>query len=458
MTPNEKSRPSRRLFSRFGDPPLFLAYAASVIAANIAIWLASHSKQPLVDLTWRAAIPWVIFCGLANLLPIPAFGKISLSMSSPVNIAVAFLFPPWLAITVIFVGSISEWEVRGGTTPVHAIFNRSQLALATGISSAIFWAGGAPTTNLVLVLLGLLAYESNLLFVALAERTARGAPTITVLKRLLPPGFGASIGYLGQGGLGIVYALVYKALGAWAVAFMLLPLVISRQALKVSRDLEKAERERRMLADRLIDESERERIRIASDIHDGVLQELAALHLQADNLVTALKQGDADLVTSIAGKTKDGVGKAITDLRSAIANLRRASLEEGGLVPTIEKYVRAFRAETGIDAQVHPNGMSGTDIPQSVGLLVYECCQEAFTNVARHSGATRVRVELGLDGNTFQMKVIDNGNWTTHASGPGGLGLKLTQDKVALAGGGFFVQRAGEQTEAVLNLPLRTEQ
>lgn len=458
MVPNEKSRNNRRLFSRFGDPPLFLAYAASVIGADVLIALTSYESHPSTEFSWGAAIPWVIFCALANLLPVPAFGRISLSMGGPVDIAIAFLFPPWMAIAIVFVGSISEWEVTRKTTPVHAIFNRAQVGLATGVSSSILWIGGSPTTNLALILLGLGVYESNLFFVALAERTARGTPTITVLKRLLPPGFGAALGYLVQGALGIVYALVYKAVGWWAVGFLLLPLVISRQALKVSRDLEKAERERRMLADKLIDERERERTRIASDIHDGVLQELAALHLQADNLVIALRQGDSDLVTRIAGKTKDGVGKAITDLRGAIANLRRVSLDEGGLVPTIEKYVRAFRAETGIDVEVNPNGMSGTEIPQSVGLLVYECCQEAFTNVARHSGATRVRVELEMAGNGFQMKVIDNGNWSAQAPGPEGLGLKLTQDKVALAGGGFFVQRAGEQTEAVLNLPLRTEQ
>lgn len=458
MRVDEKSRNKHRLFSRFGDPPLFLAYAASVFAADTLIGLTSYQSHPTIDLSWGSAIPWVIFCGLANLLPIPSFGKISLSMSSPVSIAIAFLFPPWMAITIVFVGSISEWEWRRQTTPVHAIFNRSQLALAAGISSTIFWAAGSPTSNLAWILLGLGVFESNLLFVALAERTARGTPTINVLKRLLPPGFGAALGYLLLDGLGIVYALVYKAVGWWAVGFLLLPLAFSRQALKVSRDLEKAERERRMLADKLIDERERERTRIASDIHDGVLQELAALHLQADNLVTALRQGDADLVTRIAGQTKDGVGKAITDLRSAIANLRRVSLDEGGLVLTIEKYVRAFRAETGIDVEVHPNGMSGSEIPQSVGLLVYECCQEAFTNVARHSGATRVRVELEMTGNGFQMKVIDNGNWSAHVPGPAGLGLKLTRDKVALAGGGFFVQRAGEQTEAILNLPLRTEQ
>lgn len=458
METNEKSRNNRRLFSRFGDPPLFLAYATSVIVANALIGLTSYQNHPTIELGWEAAIPWVIFCGLANLLSIPSFGTISLSMSSPVNIAIAFLFPPWMAIPIVFVGSISVWERRRRTTPVHAIFNRSQLALAAGITSTIFWVGGSPTSNVAWILLGLVVFESNLLFVALAERTARGTPIINVLKRLLPPGFGAALGYLVLDGLGVVYALVYRSVGWWAVGFLLLPLALSRQALKTSRDLEKAEREGRMLADKLIDERERERTRIASDIHDGVLQELAALHLQADNLVTALNQGDANLVTRITGKIKEGVGQADTDLRSAIANLRRASLEEGGLVPTIEKYVRAFRAETGIDVEVHPNGMSGTQIPQTVGLLVYECCQEAFTNVARHSGATRVRVELELDGNAFQMKVIDNGNWTDKPRGRAGLGLNLTRDKVALAGGGFFVQRAGEQTEAVLNLPLRTEQ
>lgn len=451
----DEGRAKRRPFV-FADPPAFLLYAA-LLLGSLGYVIVTDGLPNLSQQQPLGLAIWAALCALANLLPIPAARNVSLSMSSPVNVAIALLFPPGLAGAIVLVASISEWEVKRETTPMHAIFNRGQLAMATALTSMVFHIDNSEIPSIQTALLAIVVYHSNLLFVAIAETTTRGTSIAQVFKRLLPPGIGAAASYLGLGGLGVVFALTYHRIGAWAVAVLLIPLLVLRNALRVSRQLEKAEHDRRVLADRLIDERERERTRIASDIHDVVLQELAALQIQADNIVSAIKMGKQEAAENIASMTKDGVGRAITDLRSAIANLRRVSLDDAGLIPTLEKYGRSFHAETGIEVHMSHQDVDAADIPLPVGLLLYECCQEALTNVAKHAKASKVDVAIKRVGETVEMRVKDNGQGMEQVAS-NGFGMKLTRDKMALAGGMMAVDsKKGMGTEIIVSLPARRE-
>src|SRR5439155_17703977 len=128
---------------------------------------------------------------------------------------------------------------------------------------------------------------------------------------------------------------------------------------------------------------------------------------------------------------KRGVGQTVTDLRRAIANLRRTSLDEAGLVATLERFARNFGAEAGVEVTVRARP-SLEPLPLPVGLLVYECAQEALTNVARHARASRVRVSLAREGDQLEVKIRDDGVGLD-PNHPGGFGLELTRDKLALS-------------------------
>jgi signal transduction histidine kinase len=451
---------SRTLVS--SDTPEFLAFAGLLIAAVTALAAGLIATRAWEGCSVASIGVWLIFVAVANMLPVPAGRNIYLSMGSPINIAVAFSFPPPLAAVIVFAGAFSEWELRRQTTFLHALFNRAQIAVAAALASFVLtnWRGATPP--FLAMVAAVVAYQgSNLLFVSVAEQTSRGAALGSVLKKLIPPGIGAATAYLALGLMGFVFGLAYMRIGAWSVALLLIPLISARQALKVSRDLEKAERDRRVLADRLIDERERERVRIASDIHDTVLQQMAALELQADNIASSIEAGQAGQAASIAAQSKTGIRQAIAGLRGAIRNLRRVALDEDGLLPTVERFARSFHAETGIEVNVRSDGVTSADIPLPVGLLLYECAQEALTNVARHSGATAVELTFAGEGEALQMTVRDNGNGIAEpgAGGPadssGGLGLGLTRDKVALSGGGFWVEsKRGEGTEVRVRVPV----
>lgn len=453
MSHQVKSRTKLRLFS-FQDSGRFLAYAWVLLSVVTLVVGSGVSSGAFRRTNFSNVIWWLAFCAVANLLPIPTSRNFSLSMSSPINIAIAFLFAPPIAAAITLVGSVSEWELKRQTTPMHALFNRGQIALATTASSAVFAFVGARAPLIIAIVLGTITYEIHVLFVAIAERTSRNTPWRSIAKTLLPPGLAGTAVYLALGFLGIVFALAFERIGAWAVVTLLIPLLITRHALRISRQLEQAEHDRRALADRLIDERERERTRIASQIHDGVLQQLAALQLESDNVNSAIRVNDLITAERIASQTTVGLRQAIDDLRASIRNLRRASLDDDGLMPTISKFARSFHAETGIPVEVQ-RSTPELDIPLPVGLLLYECCQEALTNVARHARASRVRVDLGQVGESIQLHVIDDGVGGVDASTTNGLGLSLMKDKVALAGGGMWVDSKSEHgTKVTISVPI----
>lgn len=449
------------------DRPAFAVYFGGLGAVVMAVVAAGLASSPWAASGWVAVVAWCLYCAAANVLPVPTSAHIALSMGAPVNLAIAFLFPPGLAAAIVFVASVSEWELKRETTPAHAVFNRLQLAAATALAAGVFsWSGGArgvevPAPGVVVV--AVVVYQAaNWLLVAGAERTARGVALRRVLRDLLPAGPVAAGTYLVLGFMGIVLALTSVRVGPWAVALVMLPLLGARHAVHVSQRLEAAERERRSLADRLVDERERERVRIASDIHDVVLQQLAAVQLEADSIGAALDHERPDVAVRLAGQVRRGVDEAITELRGTIASLRRDALDAGGLGPSLERVARTFRASTGIDVRVRVDGgVAGAGaLPLPIALLLVECAQEALTNVARHApAATTVDVVVERGGGAVELRVADDGPGSP-APAPAPVagrqsGLALGREKVALSGGLLFVDsRPGHGTTVTVRVPV----
>lgn len=452
------------------DRPAFAVYFGALVLVVLAVVASGLASSPWAERGWVAVAAWCLYCAAANVLPVPTSAHIALSMGAPVNLAIAFLFPPGLAAAIVFVASVSEWELKRETTPAHAVFNRLQLAAATAVAAGVFsWFGdrGVEVPAPGVVVVAVVVYQAaNWLLVAGAERTARGVALRRVLRDLLPAGPIAAATYLVLGFMGIVLALTSVRVGPWAVALVMLPLLGARHAVHVSQRLEAAERERRSLADRLVDERERERVRIASDIHDVVLQQLAAVQLEADSIGAALDHERPDVAVRLAGQVRTGVDETIAELRGTIASLRRDALDAGGLGPSLERVARTFRGSTGIDVRVRVDGgVAGAGgLPLPIALLLVECAQEALTNVARHApAATVVDVVVERAGGAVELRVADDGpGWAgpAVAETPDPVagrqsGLALGREKVALSGGLLFVDsRPGHGTTVTVRVPV----
>ena len=444
--------------ARSRDPLPFVVLAATVCSAvaALAVFAVVSGIAARQD-PWTVVV-WVAFCAVANVLPVPVSDHVALSLSSSATIAMALVFPLSVAGPLVFAAALSEWEVKRDTTVLHAVYNRAQLAMSAAAAAAVFEVSDRAALHPLAALGAMLAHQAtNLLLVALADSTCHSVPLRRVVRRMVPKGPAAAAAYLFQSLMGIVLALTYLRVGGWAVAVLMIPLLGARFALRAARELESAERDRRRLSDQLIDERERERARIGSDIHDGVLQQLAAIQMQADTVGSALEAGRPDTAADLARKTAAGIEGTIADLRAAVRSLRRTSLDAGGLPGTLKRLGRSFHAASGVEVEVDCDTFTA-DVPLSLELLLCECCEEALTNVARHARASTVRISLGSDGNAAELVVVDNG--VGHSQGgSSGLGLVLTRDKVNLAGGGVWVegkQGAGTVVRVRLPIPLVT--
>ena len=449
----------RRVRRRTGDPASFLGLAAVVIGALAVVVVTTRSSD--LRVSGPSIVVWVALCAAANVLPVPSAPNVYLSMSSPVNIAIAALCPPGLAAAIVASSSLSEWEIRRETTVLHAAYNRAQLGLSSAIAGVAFRLPGGDRWTVAGAAAAVVAYHaSNWGFVAAAETACRRVPLRAALRALLPPGLISPLAYFTLGLMGVALAATYREVGAWAVALLMLPLLGARHAVAASIKVERAQRAQRMLANRLIDERERERARIAADIHDVVLQELAGVQLVSSNVRSAISAGNTAMAEQFAVQLEQGARDAVDSLRDSIANLRRATLDEAGIASTLARYARAFTAQSGIAVTLDAERV--TELPPAVALLLYECYQELLRNVVRHARADRVEVVLHQVGSAVELRVADDGvgmdtarSSRTQTEAGIGVGLSLLRDKVELSGGSIAVATpSAGGTEVVVTVPL----
>jgi two-component system sensor histidine kinase UhpB len=190
----------------------------------------------------------------------------------------------------------------------------------------------------------------------------------------------------------------------------------------------------RDLAARLIVAQDDERARIARDLHDDINQQLAALSIILSGLRRRLPER-ADIREELALLQRHVIDLA-DDVRALSHELHPSVLRHAGLVSTL----RAHGAEFG---RHHPIGVTFdadeaiADVPPDVALCLFRVAQEALQNVARHAGATCVRVTLERTAGGLALTITDDGQGFDQAAVPPGRGLGLVSldERVRLVGG-----------------------
>ena len=226
---------------------------------------------------------------------------------------------------------------------------------------------------------------------------------------------------------------------------------------------EKALRERtaqlHALTARLNAVREEEALRIARELHDELGQAMTGMTMELAAVQRQLASGNDVLpVPEIQGKLA-GVRRlldtTIATTRKICTELRPALLDQLGLLPALEAQAEEFEARTGIFCNLTlPVGE--IDLAPDAALAVFRIFQEILTNVARHSGATEVTVELAMADSEVRLEVIDNGRGVTkeEIAQASGLGLIGMRERAIAAGGQVLVESAaGGGTRVMLLLP-----
>jgi signal transduction histidine kinase len=215
-----------------------------------------------------------------------------------------------------------------------------------------------------------------------------------------------------------------------------------------------AERTRvRQLATQLIQASDRERSRIALELHDSTAQMLAALTMQAS---AALRSAPPELKTQLE-LIRDHAVEALEAVRTLSHTMHPRVLDDLGIAAALEWMARRTREGQGLNVVVELIGDANL-IPRSIGSVLYNVAQEALTNAARHAEGRSVKIVLAMTGNTARLQVVDDGRGFDLADARHrrpGMGLFSMAERVALVDGSLQIDTApGRGTRVSATIPL----
>ncbi len=183
-----------------------------------------------------------------------------------------------------------------------------------------------------------------------------------------------------------------------------------------------------------------ERNRLARDLHDSVKQQIFAISMQLAAVKVLLKK-DTGAAAVRLNEAEKLVRQAQQELTALIRELRPVALEGKGLVTALREMATEWTQQTGTVANLRAEGTQA--LPLSVEEALFRLAQEALANVARHSKATLVQMQLVITDETVTLSVIDNGEgFDTTRKGGMGIGLLSMRERMKALGGDAHIESA----------------
>jgi len=176
-------------------------------------------------------------------------------------------------------------------------------------------------------------------------------------------------------------------------------------------ELEKSREQLRNLSAHLESAREKERTRIARELHDELGQLLTALHMDIALLNKKIPRDQELLLKKTESMTKL-IDMTMNTLKRIYMDLRPGMLDHLGLAVAIGWQAGEFEKRTGIACKVTVDP-EDLEIDPDLSTAVFRIFQETLTNISRHSEATRAHVSLKLKNNRVELTVKDNGKGIT---------------------------------------------
>ena len=230
----------------------------------------------------------------------------------------------------------------------------------------------------------------------------------------------------------------------FALALLEIPL-----AWALARRVRATQHERERLMQRAMEASDRERRRIAGDLHDGPVQELAGLSMQ---LSAAAERATDPEDGAVLRDSASAVRGSVRTLRAAVVGVYPPNLRHSGLSSALSDLLARLRTE-GVDTEL--DAPDAAFAPETEALL-YRAAQEALRNVEAHAQARHVRVSVRREGDRAVLEVADDGRGIApqdadRARAGGHMGLTILGDLVR-DGDGTLTVRPGESGGTVVHV------
>jgi len=219
---------------------------------------------------------------------------------------------------------------------------------------------------------------------------------------------------------------------------------------KAEEALRQSDKELRILSNQLLSAEEKERKRISRELHDGIGQALSAIKFSVENALLGLRKTsnpiDLGSLESIIPLTQ----KTIEEVRRIVKDLRPSILDDLGILATIGWFCREFqdvyagiRIETTIDVKED-------EVPLYLKTMIYRILQEALNNVAKHSQANYVHLQMRKTETGLELVIHDNGRGfnldqaMALKTSRRGFGLASMRERAELSGASFEINSAAE--------------
>lgn len=230
---------------------------------------------------------------------------------------------------------------------------------------------------------------------------------------------------------------------------------LAQQDLEIQKEkvanLEK--REKLLAIEYMVVGQEKERQRIAQDLHDGLGGLLSTVKAHVTNIqeqVQALEN------LNVLVKTNNLVDHACEEVRRISHNMMPSSMRLGGIKQAIEEIVAQMESAHGLQVDAELSGLD-TDIPQDDAVIILRIIQELTNNIVKHAQARKVTLQINRFDSELNILVEDDGvGFTADASeGEGGLGLKSVRSRVKFLDGTVdFYSKPNEGLSTSINIPI----
>ncbi|HWM01967.1 MAG TPA: ATP-binding protein [Actinophytocola sp.] len=228
-------------------------------------------------------------------------------------------------------------------------------------------------------------------------------------------------------------------------ALLVLELVQVPLAVALARRLQRGEQRRRRLLDIAVRASDAERRRIASDLHDGVVQDITGVTYELDAArIGAAGCANPDERDATLAETARRLRGCARSLRTLLLDIYPPNLSAEGLRPALADLAASASTDQ-LTVQAHQEHFE--EPPPHVAALLYRAAQEAIRNAARHSGAGRVDLFVSRRHGLWELVVDDDGRGMVagrveERREEGHLGLHALGELVADAGGSLALHSA----------------
>jgi two-component system sensor histidine kinase UhpB len=204
------------------------------------------------------------------------------------------------------------------------------------------------------------------------------------------------------------------------------------------RMLERLEAERARTATAVLQAQEGERARLARDLHDEANQALTGVLLRLE----ATAQDAPPALRDELRETQGVATRAMGELVRLARELRPVALDDLGLGAALRTQLDEFGRRARVKTRLSLPATGVEDLSADEQLVVYRVVQEGLSNVARHSGARTVNVEVERPAGGTVVRVADDGAGFTPDAQTAGLGLTGMRERAVLAGGRVSIASA----------------